>query len=139
MFYPGSKQKVKTFDNPAKNTQPVQDDRELDLGRGQTFLVNSQPREFYKISALATALNRKPVTIRKWEAEGIIPKAPFILPSSDQRGQRRLYSLEQIMGLREIARQEGVLQPSAHGKWKDITSSQFTAKAIELFKTLEGK
>lgn len=136
-FYPGSKQKVKVF-NPAKKTAPVEDSRELDLGRGKDFVVKGKITPLYTVGSLAVALNRSPITLRKWEAEGVIPAAPFILPSDDKRGQRRMYSMEHLLGLRKIAQEEGVLNPSAHGKWKDINKTQFTGKAVELFRQLEG-
>lgn len=137
-FYPGSKQRTKTWDSPAKKLPPVSDDRQVDLGRPKTFTVNGELKDFYTVGALALALNRQSGTIRKWEAEGIIPVATFILPSSDKRGQRRLYTEEQIMGLREIARAEGILEPSAGGRWPDVNTTQFKARALELWKQLEG-
>jgi hypothetical protein len=136
-FYPGSKQKVKTFTDPAKNQAPAGDDREYDLGRGRVLNVDDVPHTFYTVGTLAEALNRKSGTIRKWETDGIIPIATFILPSDDKRGQRRLYTKE--LGLRDIASQEGILYPTAGGRWKDVQTTQFKAKALELFKQLEGK
>src|SRR5690348_4515453 len=133
--YPGSKNPVKTFDNPRASTPPPDT-----LGAGKRMMVGSRELEFFTIGDLARALNRKPVTIRKWEAEGVIPKAVYIKPSEikDKRGIRRLYYREQVEGLVGIAREEGVLEPNANGKWKSIEETDFRQRAYDLFVALEG-
>jgi hypothetical protein len=98
-------------------------------------LVNGQPQELYPLGAVARALNRQPVTVRKWESEGVIPRSPFILPSRDPRGQRRLYSKEHIMALRRAADEEGLLTPSANGKWKSIEETNFRERALKVFRS----
>jgi hypothetical protein len=139
MFYPGSKQQVKTFDTGSPLPE-ISNQEQFDVGQGRNFNVGGKIVEFFPIGVLADALNRKTVTIRKWETEGVIPKASFLKPSKnkDVRGQRRIYTKEQIMGLRRIAREEGVLEPSANGKWKDIAKTDFATKARELFVQLGG-
>lgn len=132
-FYPGSKTPIK--ENKYVPPAP-EDDRP---GKPRTFLVDGKPQEFYGVGDLAKALNRKSVTIRKWETDGIIPNATFILPSEDSRGRRRLYTRAQIEGLRQIAAEEGLLEPNAQGKWNAIDKTKFKSRALELFKQLEGK
>lgn len=132
-YYPGSRTPIKTFDKPTTST--IEED---DLGNSRTFLVNGEPREFYKVGSLAQALNRQPGTIRKWENEGVIPSPTFVLPSADKRGVRRLYTKEQILGLRQAALEEGLLEPNANGKWKAVEATEFKQKALQLFKNLEG-
>ena len=39
---------------------------QLDLGPGQWMITRGSHTEFFTIGALARALNRKPVTLRKW-------------------------------------------------------------------------
>lgn len=102
----------------------------------RTATLKGVETNFYTIGELARVLNRKSVTIRKWEADGIIPKATFIAPSGDSRGKRRLYTEAQILGLVEIAREEGILEPNARGRWYPIEKTQFRSKAIELFRKL---
>lgn len=130
-YYPGSKKSKKEY--TGQEQKPPVDDIPLDLGKAKLVLVNGQPKELYPLGAVARALNRQPVTVRKWESEGIIPVSPFILPSHDPRGQRRLYSKEHIMGLRQAAEEEGVLQPNANGKWKSIEETRFRSKAMKVF------
>ena len=131
-YYPGSSKKKKQYDDmPPPEVQPEQ---ELELGKSKIFLVNGQPTELYPLGALAAALNRKPVTVRKWENEGIIPNSPYMMSSHDVRGQRRLYTKQQIETLRAIAKEEGVLEPNANGKWKSIESTDFRAKAVKAFR-----
>lgn len=132
-YYPGSK---KTRKDHNKNTQSLDQDTTevLDLAGGKTFLVAGNPKELFPLGTLARALNRSPVTIRKLEKEGVIPRATMILPSHDERGQRRLYTKEQIEGLRLAAQQEGVLEPNANGKWKAIETTDFRSKALQVFK-----
>jgi hypothetical protein len=135
--YPGSKRPLKTFDT---TFSPVPDTALDPLGEGKKMRVGTRELEFYTIGDLARALNRKPVTIRKWESEGVIPKAVYILPSKidDKRGVRRLYSREQVEGLMLVAREEGVFEPSANGKWKSIEDTDFRQRAYDLFVKLEG-
>lgn len=136
--YPGSKKPIKTFDSTTSGpaTQTVTDP----LGEGKKMRVGGTELEFFTIGDLARILNRKAVTIRKWETDGVIPKAVYILPSriDDRRGVRRLYSRAQIEGLALIAQEEGVLQPNANGKWKAIEETEFRQRAYELFVSLEG-
>lgn len=132
-YYPGSKMKTKVYDTDIVTES---DNNDVTLSNPRIALLNGVETKFYAIGELARLLNRKSVTIRKWEAEGFIPKATFIAPSGDKRGKRRLYSEEQILGLVRIAREEGVLEPSAKGAWKSITDTQFRNKAIQLFKEI---
>ena len=139
MFYPGSKTPVKTFENLSPVPEKSLGQGEVNLGNGQTFRVNGSLKEFYRVGSLARALNRRSVKIRKWEAEGVIPKSTFVLPSDDKRGRRRLYTEEQILGLRIIAMEEGLLEPSAGGRWKSIDGTNFKERALQLFRDLENK
>lgn len=130
--YPGSKRAKKDYqDADAPGFPPAE---ELDLGRSKVFLVNNTPTELFPLGAVARALNRKPVTVRKWESEGVIPRSPFMMPSHDPRGRRRLYTRDQIESLRTVALEEGVLEPNANGKWKAIDSTRFREKALEAWK-----
>lgn len=133
-YYPGSKQKPKTFETPS---EPISVDIYLEfLSSPRKATLFGKEINFYTVGELARALNRKPVTIRKWEADGVIPKATFIAPSSDKRGKRRLYTEDQIAGLVRIAKEEGLLEPNAHGAWKAVGKTQFREKALKLFKEL---
>jgi hypothetical protein len=134
-YYPGSKKPLKSY---GKDYKPPEAAKDIDLGKPKKLGVSGKIVDFYTVGTLAFALNRRTVTIRKWETEGIIPKASFILPSSDTRGQRRLYTEAQILGLRELARQEGLLNPSSGGKWASVEKTEFKSRAFTLFKELEG-
>ena len=59
--------------------------------------------EVYTISALANALERSTLTIRRWEKLGIIPDTFF----TDNRGFR-MYSQEQIDIIVSCAREAGI-------------------------------
>ncbi len=139
--YPGSKKLIKTFDKPSlSGTGFLSASPEYILGEGKKMRVGNEELEFYTIGDLARVLNRRPVTMRKWESEGVIPKAVYILPSKigDKRGVRRLYSRQQIEGLMKVAKEEGVFEPSANGKWKAIEGTDFRQRAYDLFLELEG-
>jgi MerR HTH family regulatory protein len=136
-FYPGSKRRIQPYEESQKSIPSPRD--EVDLGTPKILGINGRPVEFYTVGSLASALNRKTVTIRKWEMTGIIPEPTFISPSPDPRGQRRLYTESQILGLREIARQEGLLYPSGGGKWPAVTDTDFAERALQLWKQLEDK
>lgn len=137
-YYPGSKTPKRSY---SENYKPPSQEPEEDvtLGRSRTFLVYGEPKEFYGMGDLARALERKPGTIRKWESEGVIPNATFVLPSSDQRGQRRLYTEEQIVGLRKIAQEEGLLDTTTGGRYTAIEQTNFRQRALALFKELGKK
>lgn len=134
-YYPGSSKKRKSYTEPIPEPAPVVED-ELILGAPKTFLVHGQPVDFYFIGDVARALNRSAVTIRKMENHGDLPLSPFTSPGIDNRGKRRLYTKQQIEALRRIAQEEGVLYPSAKGKWKPISQTDFTRKAKALYKNI---
>lgn len=135
-FYPGSKVPRRSYREERK--PPAAKVTEIDLGKPKQLRVGSEIVDFYTVGTLALALNRKTVTMRKWEDEGVIPKAQYILPSQDPRGQRRLYTKDQILGLRELARQEGILYPSDGGKWAAVEQTKFRERSAQLWKELEG-
>jgi hypothetical protein len=132
-YYPGSNRKKRQYEEPEPE-KPELDDLP-DLGKSHYYLVNNQPLALYRIGSIARALNRKSVTIRKWEQEGVIPVSPYKMPGVDPRGQRRLYTKEQIESLRQIAYEEGVLYPNEQGRWKHIETTNFKAKAAKAFNT----
>src|SRR6266478_1568793 len=132
-YYPNSSRKKRHYEESLPQA-PVKDEEGIDLGKPRMFLVNGQPQELYPVGALARALNRKPVTVRKWESEGIIPRSPFLMPSHDPRGQRRLYTRQQVDDLRRIAQEEGILEPSPGGKWRSVEKTAFKEKALKVFR-----
>lgn len=98
--------------------------------------VKGLDAELFTIGALATALNRKPVTIRKWETNGWLPKARYMLrKGSSIQGQRRLYTREQIEGLVRIAREEHVLDDPKSLR-TSIETTRFPERAKALWKEL---
>jgi len=132
-YYPGSKRQAKVYGDDYEELPPTET---TTLSNPRKMWLAGKETSFYTIGELAGLLNRKPVTVRKWEADGIIPKATFIAPSGDKRGKRRLYTEEQILGLVNIAREEGILETNAFGHWKPVTKTAFREKAIQLFKEL---
>lgn len=136
MTYPGSKMRQKSY-GPNYKPPPLPDDSPVDLGDPKTFSVNGVDTDLYQMGSLSAALNRQPVTIRKWEAEGIIPQPTYLTGGHDTRAKRRLYTKDQLLGLRKIAEEEGILYPSGNGKWKPVEQTDFRRKALELFKQLE--
>lgn len=80
------------------------------------YFVGGKPQEFFPISALAHAIGKASVTIRSWENKGLLPPSPYrspkprkeTIPGVSPKG-RRLWTREQIEGILDIARQEGVI------------------------------
>lgn len=135
-YYPGSKRIIDRVRHPNRHTDEPLDPDRWDA-KPKTLSVGGVMTEFFGIGQLAQALGgRRPVTIRKWERLGLIPKATYSKPSAngDVRGDRRLYTRDQVEGLIKIAHEEGLL----HDKSAAITRTHFTARAIQLFKELEG-
>jgi hypothetical protein len=98
------------------------------------FLVGGEEKEFFSIGQLGKALgNRSAVTLRKWEKDGILPKSPYMKPSDDPRGRRRMYTRAMVEGLVKIAKEEGVWLPD---KGRRLSETLFQQKALRLFQTL---
>lgn len=84
---------------------------EVEIGDGYLIKV------FYR-GALAKALNRKVVTIRQMERNGIIC-TPALQGPPDRAGRpgRWLYTHAQIQALIELATVEGVINPNKHRRY----------------------
>lgn len=134
-FYPGTSRPIIRHPNRNQDEQPRKPAAPTWDRHPRVYNVGGQPREFFTVGNLAEALGRKSVTIRKWEREGVIPRATFQAPSDDPRGRRRLYSREQVEGIVRIAEEEGVLV--SYGT--PIKSTNFTARVIALFNELKGQ
>lgn len=78
----------------------------------------------FTVGALAMALNRQVVTIRKWEAVGWIPK-----PRLRHKYGTRYYTEAQIEGLVQLAEKHGVLDP----RWRRTPPLDFVREAFSLF------
>jgi hypothetical protein len=127
-YFPGSRQPI----------TPVAGAKDILAGRkGKEFTIGGKPVELFTISQLAYFLNRKPVTIRKWEEKGVVPPATFAKPGAggDPRGRRRLYSRAQVEAMVTIAEAEGILN-NPHAQ---IGQTQFKAKVWAEFKRLAAQ
>lgn len=126
-FFPGSKTPL---DIEEKQQELQHESDQWDL-KPLIFTVRGKETEFFPIGALALALGgRSANTLRAWEKEGTIPKSVYVKPSKDPRGRRRMYTRAMVEGLVRIAKEEGVFWPQ---KGVRLSSTQFTAKAVELF------
>jgi hypothetical protein len=126
-YFPGSRQQVAPPSGP------------LDLlgaAKGKMYPVGDTEIELFSISQLAAALHRQPVTIRKWERDGVIPNATYVKPGADgdPRGRRRLYSRAQVEAMVRIAHEEGLLTD----KHRQVTRTQFQAKVLNAFREIAG-
>lgn len=129
-FFPGS-----TTPLDIENIKREQEHESADWDLNpMIFTVRGKEMQFFPIGALARALgNRSPNTLRAWEKEGILPKSVFVKPSRDPRGRRRMYTRAMVEGLVKIAKEEGVWLPD---RGKKLSQTQFTRKAVELFKEM---
>jgi hypothetical protein len=127
--YPGSSKPRVT---PQAAPDRARDGVEWDA-KPRIYTVAGKETEFFTVGQLARALGREAVTIRKWEREGVIPRAQFNAPSDDVRGRRRLYTRAQVEGIVRIALEEGVMGANHQMALK---STRFTEKVIDLFKSL---
>lgn len=133
---PGSKTKrpgiERTREETEKELEKVQQIADETAGWDSDpihLTVQGQEREFFLISALAAALNRKPQSIRLWERKGYLPEARF-----RKAGKNRLYTRAQIEGLQALAVEEGLMDPD---KRKRIDRTNFPERAEKLFIALE--
>lgn len=113
----------------------------------RVYRANNQNREFFPISALASALHRKAGTLRKWETLGYLPAPRYRGPDQIKRNKKtgevvsttpgsRLYTRPQIEGLIAIAEEEGLMQPK---KKMRIDQTRFPDRAARLFAALERR
>ena len=105
------------------------------------YIYKGRDVPFYGLGALAYVLGRKTATMRDWEEKGWIPLPPKISESNDpddpvtfKHGQRRLYPEDLILGIYEIARQEGVLD-----KGQVIKHTRFVQRVRQLFREFAGE
>lgn len=124
-FYPGSKKKRR-----AVTGAPVD---VWDTFPHVDLTIKGVLTRLYPVGVLADALERKPPAMRKWERLGYLPKARWSTPGRNQHGQKRLYTREQIEGLVEIARDEGLLGENI----RNVSATGFPARAAILFKGLK--
>jgi len=131
-YYPGSSRTREVGGVKRPSSKP--DDADWDR-HPKRFKIAGVEQEFFGIGALAEALEREPVTIRKWERDGVIPRATFRLPSADPRGARRLYSRAQVEGIVALAGEEGLMNPA---KRPALAKTQFPTKVKTLFEELRN-
>lgn len=134
--YPGSKQALKPLTREEvhkdKPTAPPIPWEELP---SRVYTVQGRDTTFYTIGALAAAMQREVVTLRKWEQKGYLPPANFRAPSKHPTKPKhdRLYTREQIEGLVKILEEEGLL--IARKKMR-IDQTNFPERAHALFERL---
>ena len=132
-YYPGSTKAIVRHPNRAEEPRrhAVGDDPEWDA-KPRVSDTADGPTEFFTLGQLAKALGRESVTIRKWEREGVIPKAQFQVPgrNDDPRGRRRLYTRAQVEGIVRIAAEEGLHANTR----KPFAETQFVERVRNLFR-----
>lgn len=128
--YPGSRHKRRAVAKP-KEAQPADEDRWDAHPYKQT--VDGQEVEFFFVGAVATALQRRPNTIRRWLDDGTLPQARFRTQGATIKGSRRLWTRAQIEGMRRIAREEGLFDGAI------VSRTEFRKRVKELFRTLKGQ
>jgi hypothetical protein len=132
-FYPGSTKAIVRHPNrveaPRRRGTGVDPDWDA---KPRIYPTEDGPTEFFTLGQLAKALGRQSVTIRKWEREGIIPKALYQVPgrNNSPHGRRRLYTRRQVEGMVRIAEEEGLLADSK----KAFAETRFSERVLDLFK-----
>jgi hypothetical protein len=128
--YPGSRHPRRPApEDVSDEPEPIWDDRP------RVYTSRGRETAFFTISALATALHRKTVTIRKWETKGYLPPAQYRSPGEGKK-QDRLYTRDQITGLVKIAQEEGLMDPQ---KKMRIDQTRFPERAHRLFEALTNR
>lgn len=126
-YYPGSKTPKKQYPGGKARLHDIELPEPFRVYRVKGVLV-----DMFTIGQLAALLGRKAVSLRRWEAEGTIPLAPFTAPSDDPRGRRRLFSEAHVVGILKIAAEEGLLDDLTI----KISETKFRPRVLELFKEL---
>lgn len=136
-FYPGSSRRIARGRVTSPGTLASVPEPKPDWdSKPLVYDVDGELREFFGIGAVAKALGRSPITLRKWEAEGIIPPAGFRITGKTSNGNRRLYTRAQVEGMVRIADEEGILEHEGRGV--HISTTKFTARVKELFDAQEA-
>ena len=95
---------------------------------GKMYNFDGKMLELYTIGELGHAIGRDPVTIRKWEHSGLLPRSEY----RDNSG-RRLYTHAQIMAVRKVLTEENIRSGMA------ILKTQFKNRVHEEFRILREK
>jgi hypothetical protein len=109
VYYPGSKRKRREPKAPEIKQKEDWDSRPY-----FKTLPNGKEIEMFTAGALANALGRPFVSIRKWNEAGYLPPSPYRLPTKqDKNGEehkgRRLYSRAMIEVAVELFNRAGLL------------------------------
>lgn len=131
-FYPGSTKAIVRHPNRAEEPRRRATGADPDWdAKPRVYETPDGPTEFFTLGQLARALGRESVTIRKWEREGVIPKAQYQVPgrNDDPRGRRRLYTRKQVEGIVRIAEEEGLFANTR----KPFAETQFVERVLKLF------
>jgi len=101
------------------------------------YKIGGKRIPFYGIGDLAKLLDREPDTLRKWEEKGWLPKNYPVYkgkdpedPRSVKFGRRRLYTREHLIGILQIAKEEGIL---AKPNPRPMRETRFPARVKALF------
>lgn len=107
-YFPGSRQPLPASEvkKKSKPKDPVTWD-----ARPVVKIVNNERTEFFTIGALAAALGRDVITVRRWQTKGLLPEARFRMPDKNGIRGRRLYTRAQIEAILQVADAHGILQP----------------------------
>jgi MerR HTH family regulatory protein len=130
-LYPGGRDKTRDY---SSGEQVVTDLSKMNLGASQSVNLDGVMTECFTIGQLAAALNRKSVTLRKWEAEGIIPPATYRTQARTVNGRYRLYSRAQVEVAVLIAYEEKLLVQT----WKPIKDTKFTSRIFAAWQELDS-
>ncbi len=131
-FYPGSNMRREVNHAPETND-------EIEFPPGKILTVAGREVECFTTGQLAFILGgRSAVTIRSWENEGILPKSGYSKQGNDGdvRGRRRYYTRNQVIGIVDIAKSEGVFLP---GPRINIRQTRFTARVEAYFRELRKR
>lgn len=115
--YPGSKRKRRESIPMRRSRlraerEEVRANESWDARPWLKHLPDGREVEMFPIGALAKALQRNSVTIRRWIRLGLLPRASYqTRPLAGTRGDagRRLFTRRQIEGIAQVAKEEGLL------------------------------
>lgn len=137
-LYPGSRRVRRGLgreDDPDETAGTEDIDAILSSVPSRTMTVRGEEVEFWSISALALALGRQVVTMRKWEQRGHLPAAPY---RSRGEKQDRLYTRAHIEGIRAIAMEEGLIDAAGDAVKRRFSDTNFVPRVRKLFALLKG-
>jgi hypothetical protein len=91
--------------------------------------VRGQATDLFGIGAVAGALGKSTGTVRRLITDGVLAEPPFRSPGRTWRGQKRLWTREQVLAI-AIAALDAEVFSRQPRRWSDVNLSELVAAQL---------